>query len=56
MMQHHPNMVYTAVAIVIAILIATVIVIFIPTEDCPEGQIAHFRWAGWQCDPVEPVP
>lgn len=54
MMQHHPRMVYTAVAIVIAILLATVIVIFIPEKDCPEGQIARFRWTGWECQLIEP--
>jgi hypothetical protein len=56
MMQHHPRMVYTAIAIVVALMIATIIVIFIPEKDCPEDQMARFRWAGWECHPIEPTP
>jgi hypothetical protein len=54
MMQHHPRMVYTAIAVVIALVIATAIILFFPEADeCPEGKIAKFSWFQWECSDLK---
>jgi hypothetical protein len=49
------RMVYAAVALAIALVLASIILFFIPEADeCPGGTIAKFRWTGWICNDVSP--